>query len=81
MRGCLSACTSALLGILLGSVLSAYMVLESLRLEVGWNISLHLSGWVLVEAFALALPIAWLAAWWPMDWACRLDVVDALQYE
>jgi putative ABC transport system permease protein len=77
----LIACTSALVGVLLGSALSAYMVLEALRLEVGWTISLHLSGWVLIEAFLLALPIAWAASFWPMQWAAKLRVVDALQYE
>jgi putative ABC transport system permease protein len=77
----LIACTAALLGTLLGIVLSAYMVLEALRIEVGWNISLHLSGWILAEAFVLAIPIAVLAAWWPIRWATRLEVVDALQYE
>jgi len=77
----LIACTAAVLGTLLGVALSAYMVLEALRLEVGWHIGLHLSGWVLAEAFLLAIPIAVLAAWWPIRWATRLEVVDALQYE
>ena len=77
----LIACTSALLGVMLGSALSAYMVLEALRLEVGWSVSLHLSGWVLIEAFVLALPIAWVASIWPMQWAGRLEVIEALQHE
>jgi putative ABC transport system permease protein len=77
----LIACSAALLGLLLGTVLSAYMVLEALRIEVGWHIRLHLSGWVYAEAFVLAIPIACLAAWWPMRWAGRLEIVDALQHE
>jgi putative ABC transport system permease protein len=77
----LIACTAALLGVLLGTALSAYMVLEALRIEVGWRIALHLSGWVMLETFALALPVAWLAARWPMRVIAKLEVVEALQYE
>jgi putative ABC transport system permease protein len=77
----LIACTAAVLGTLVGVALSAYMVLEALRLEVGWHIGLHLSGWILAEAFLFAIPIAVLAAWWPIRWATRLEVVEALQYE
>ena len=66
---------------LLGSALSAYMVLEALRLEIGWSISLRLSGWVLLEAFVLALPIAWAASVLPMQWAGKLEVLEALQAE
>jgi putative ABC transport system permease protein len=81
MEAMLIACTSALVGVLLGTALSAYMVLEALGIEVGWHIELHLSGWVFVETFVLAIPVALLAAWWPIRWASRLEVVDALQYE
>jgi putative ABC transport system permease protein len=77
----LIACTAALLGVVLGTVLSVYMVLEALRIEVGWHLSLHVSGWIFVETFAIAIPIAALAAWWPIRWVSRLEVVDALQYE
>ncbi len=77
----LIACTAALLGVLLGSCLSAYMVIEALRLQIGWRITLHLSGWVMAETFVVALLVAWVAAWWPMRWTARLEVVDALQYE
>lgn len=77
----LIACTAALLGVLLGTTLSVYMVTEALRIEVGWQLSLHLSGWVVVQAFALAIPIAAVAALWPIRWSHRLEVVDALQYE
>jgi putative ABC transport system permease protein len=81
MEAMLIACTSALVGVLLGTVLSAYMVLEALGIEVGWHIELHLSVWVFGETFLLAIPVALLAAWWPIRWASRLEVVDALQYE
>jgi ABC-type lipoprotein release transport system permease subunit len=57
------------------------MVLEALRIEVGWRITLHLSAWIMLETFALAIPLAWFAAWWPMRLTARLEVVDALQYE
>lgn len=77
----LIAATSALLGALLGSGLSAYIVIEALRLQVGWRIAFQLSGWVIGEAFAVALLAAWLAAWLPMRWAAKLEVVDALQYD
>jgi putative ABC transport system permease protein len=69
------------IGVLLGSALSAYMVREALSIEVGWHIPVHFSGWVFAETFALAMPVAALAAWWPIRWASRLEVVDALQYE
>jgi putative ABC transport system permease protein len=65
----LIACAAALLGTLLGMALSAYMVLEALRIEVGWHIAMHVSGWIFAEAFVLAIPIAVLAAWWPIRWA------------
>lgn len=77
----LVVCTAALLGVLLGGALSAYMILEAVRLQVGWQIHLRLSGWVIAEVFVAALPIAWLAAWWPMRWTERVEVVQALQYE
>lgn len=72
---------AAFLATVLGMALSAYVVLEVLRIEVGWNIPVQVSNWVAVEAFVIALPIALLAAWWPSRWASRLEVVDALQYE
>ncbi|HET8938580.1 MAG TPA: FtsX-like permease family protein [Polyangiales bacterium] len=77
----LIAATSALLGVILGTGLSAYMVIEALRVQVGWRIAFQLSGWVIVEAFIVALGVAWLAAWLPMRWAAKLEVVDALQYD
>lgn len=77
----LIAFTSALVGVLLGTTLSAYVVREALSIEVGWHIPVHFSGWVFAETFALAIPVAALAAWWPIHWASRLEVVDALQYE
>jgi putative ABC transport system permease protein len=77
----LIAATSALLGVLLGTGLSAYMVIEALRLQVGWRIAFQLSSWVIAEAFIVALCVAWLAAWLPMRWAAKLEVVDALQYD
>jgi putative ABC transport system permease protein len=77
----LIACTAALLGTLLGTALSAYMVLEALRIEVGWHIPMHLSAWIFAEGFVMAIPIAIIAAWWPIRWASRLEVVDALQHE
>jgi putative ABC transport system permease protein len=77
----LIAATSALLGVLLGTGLSAYMVVEALRLQVGWNIAFQLSPWVIGEAFVVALAVAWLAAWLPMRWAARLEVIKALQYD
>ncbi|MET0390426.1 MAG: FtsX-like permease family protein [Polyangiales bacterium] len=73
--------SAVLLGLILGGALAAYVVLEAMRIEVGWHIALHLSGWVIVETIALALPIAWLAAWWPMGWVARVEVVEALQGE
>jgi putative ABC transport system permease protein len=77
----LIATTAALLGVLLGTGLSAYMVVEALRLQVGWRIAFQLSGWVIVQAFVVALCVAWLAAWTPMRWTAKLEVVDALQYD
>lgn len=77
----LIAFTAALFGALLGAGLSAYMVLEALRLQVGWSIPFRLSGWVLAETFVTALPVAWVAAWWPTRWVTRLEAVQALQYE
>jgi putative ABC transport system permease protein len=77
----LIAATAALLGVLLGTGLSAYMVIEALRLQVGWRIAFQLSAWVIGEAFVIALAVAWLAAWLPMRWAARLEVIKALQYD
>jgi putative ABC transport system permease protein len=77
----LIACTAACLGALLGAGLSAYMVMEALRLQIGWQITFHLSAVVIAETFVVAVCVAWLAAWWPMRWVARLEVVDALQYE
>ena len=77
----LIAATSAMLGVLLGTGLSAYMVIEALRVQIGWRIAFQLSGWVIVEAFVVALCVAWLAAWLPMRWAAKLEVVEALQYD
>ncbi|HEX7477425.1 MAG TPA: FtsX-like permease family protein [Polyangiales bacterium] len=77
----LIACTAALLGVLLGTGLSAYMVIEALRLQVGWRIAFHLSGWVVAETFVVALLVAWVAAFWPMRWAARLEIVDSLHHE
>jgi putative ABC transport system permease protein len=77
----LIACTAALLGTLLGMALSSYVVLEALRIQIGWRIGLHVSGWMFVEAFMFAIPLAVCAAWWPIRWAGRLEVVEALHYE
>jgi putative ABC transport system permease protein len=77
----LIAFTSALLGVLLGTCLSAYMVIEALRLQIGWRVAFHLSAWVVAEIFAVALLVACVAAWLPTRWTTRLEVVDALQYE
>lgn len=77
----LIATSAALFGVLLGTGLSAYMVIEALRLQVGWRIAFQLSGWVIVQAFLIALCVAWLAAWLPMRWTAKLKVVDALQYD
>ncbi|MFI5307923.1 MAG: FtsX-like permease family protein [Polyangiales bacterium] len=77
----LIACTAALLGALLGMGLSAYMVLEALRIQIGWHLTLRFSGLVLCETFLLALPVALLSAFWPMRWTSRLPIVEALQYE
>jgi len=77
----LIATTAALLGVLLGAALSSYMVTEALRLQVGWRLDFHLSPWVILETFAAAAVVAWLAAWAPARWAAGLDVSDALAYE
>ena len=77
----LIGCTAALSGVLLGALLSAYMVVEALRLQVGWQMRFHVPIWVVLEAFVAAQLVAWAAAFWPMRLASRLQLVEALQYE
>jgi putative ABC transport system permease protein len=72
---------ATLLGVGFGTLFSVYIVKELLRFQIGWQMSWHLSGWVIVEMFVLAQVVALLATWWPMRSAAQVDAVDALQYE
>jgi putative ABC transport system permease protein len=80
-EGTLIGLSATLLGIGFGTVFSAYIVKELLRFQIGWQMTWSVSGWVLFNTFVAAQLVTFLAVWWPMRSAGRVDAVEALQYE
>jgi putative ABC transport system permease protein len=72
---------SSIIGICFGALFSAYIVRELLRFQVGWQMSWHLSPWVILEALLLGQVVTALAAWFPVRSASRVAAAEALQYE
>lgn len=81
IEGALIGFAASVLGVVFGSVFSAYVVKELMRLEVGWQMSWQLSGWALLQTFVIAQVVSLLSVWWPLRSATRIDSVTALQNE
>ena len=64
-----------------GAVFSSYIVHELLRFQVGWVMSWRMSGWVILETFALGQVVTLFAAWWQVSSASQVAAAEALQYE
>lgn len=73
--------SAALLGVVMGLLLSTYSVHESLRFELGWQLDLTFSLPVIGCVFVLSQLVAWLSAWLPMRSAVAIDTVSALASE
>lgn len=80
-EGALIGFASSIIGVCFGAVFSAYIVQELLRFQVGWQLSWRLSGWAILQAFALGQVVTMFAVWWPLRSARRVEAAEALQYE
>jgi putative ABC transport system permease protein len=74
----LMAFAASLLGVVMGVLLSAYSVRESLRFQLGWQLELSLSAPVLLGVFVLAQVVGALSAWLPMRNAADTAAGNAL---
>ncbi|HET8939123.1 MAG TPA: FtsX-like permease family protein [Polyangiales bacterium] len=62
----LMAFSAAVLGVIMGLLLSAYSVHEALRFQLGWQLELSLSLPMIISVFAVAQLVGALSAWLPM---------------
>lgn len=77
----LMAFSASVLGVLMGVLLSAYSVRESLRFQLGWQLDLSLSTRVILGVFLLAQLVGALSAWLPMRNAAGTETGRALAAE
>jgi putative ABC transport system permease protein len=80
-EGALIGFSATVVGVLFGTLFSAYIVKELLRFQIGWQMNWELSGWVILETFIVAQLVTLFAVWWPMRTAGEVDAVEALQTE
>jgi putative ABC transport system permease protein len=80
-EGALIGVCATIVGVGFGSLFSAYIVNELLRLQVGWQMEWHMSVWTIVQTFVVAQVVTLLAVWLPMQTAGRVEAGEALQYE
>jgi putative ABC transport system permease protein len=70
-----------MLGVLGGMLLSVLMIEVINKQSFGWTIQFSLQPWVVVQALALALGAAFVAAYIPAHWAVRQSIAEGLRYE
>jgi putative ABC transport system permease protein len=80
-EGALIGLASTLVGVVFGMSFSAYVVKELMRFQVGWHMSWQLSPFSIIQIFVAAQIVTFLAVWWPMRSADKIDAVEALHYE
>jgi putative ABC transport system permease protein len=69
------------LGVLGGMLLSVLLIEVINKQSFGWTIQFSLQPWVVVQALALALGAAFVAAYIPARWAARQPIAEGLRYE
>lgn len=70
-----------MLGVLGGMLLSVLLIEVINKQSFGWTIQFSLQPWVVVQALALALGAAFVAAYIPAQWAVRQSIAEGLRYE
>ena len=70
-----------ILGVLGGMLLSVLLIEVINKQSFGWTIQFSLQPWVVVQALALALGAAFVAAYIPAQWAVRQSIAEGLRYE
>ena len=70
-----------LLGVLGGILLSVLLIEVINKQSFGWTIQFSLQPMVVVQALALALGAAFIAAYIPAQWAARQPIAEGLRYE
>jgi putative ABC transport system permease protein len=70
-----------LLGVVGGIVLSVLLIEVINKQSFGWTIQFSLQPMVVVQALALALGAAFIAAYIPAQWAARQPIAEGLRYE
>jgi putative ABC transport system permease protein len=69
------------LGVLGGMLLSVLLIEVINKQSFGWTIQFCLQPWVMVQALAVALGAAFVAAYIPAQWAVRQSIAEGLRYE
>lgn len=72
---------ASLAGLLMGVLLSAYSVRESLRFELGWQLDYTLSLGLVAATFVMAQLVGLCASLFPMRSAADVDAASALKQE
>jgi putative ABC transport system permease protein len=70
-----------LLGVLGGILLSVLLIEVINKQSFGWTIQFSLQPMVVMQALALALGAAFIAAYIPAQWAARQPIAEGLRYE
>jgi putative ABC transport system permease protein len=70
-----------LLGVVGGTLLSVLLIEVINKQSFGWTIQFSIQPWVVVQALALALGAACIAAYIPARWAGQQSIADGLRYE
>ena len=70
-----------LLGVVGGALLSVLLIEVINKQSFGWTIQFSIQPWVVVQALALALGAACIAAYIPARWAGQQSIADGLRYE
>lgn len=75
------ALAAAVVGGVLGTAYSIYIVNEVIRFQVGWKLTYAFPALSMLTIFAIAQVAAFAAAWWPARRAANVSIVHALEYE
>jgi len=69
------------LGVMSGMLLSVLLIEVINKQSFGWTIRFFLQPWAMVQALALALGAAFVAAYIPAQWAAKQPIAEGLRYE
>ena len=69
------------LGVVGGMLLSVLLIEVINKQSFGWTIQFSVQPWVVVQALALALGAAFVAAYIPARWAAKQSISEGLRYE